>query len=377
MDLLISETQALNWKDAPPPPLRPCLPEEICDLNLTLIGKLISLRTVPRSHVGLCLKKAWNFVEELSIADMGPNTFLFKFSSEFDIKNVLDSTPWNINGHPMFLQRRDPEIPLGDIDFDYGAYWIQIFGLPPDHMNSANAHSIGTWIGTLLDVDQAAKQGMQLAKCLRIKVLLNITKPLIQGFFLNRHGKTPTRISFKYERLSEFCFKCGKLGHIAPHCPTYPPPISDPPYSAALRATPLDNADFMVFQHSPRAGAASSSLQQNPPSFHSIISHSTLCIGGSMTVIPSQPAGSVSVKVSPTRTFPSTFIPSFSHPTSVGYPPQISPDSTFNTNISPHKSSPITPTTQASPHNSSPLSPSTSHFPPHRSPNTNNSSESL
>ncbi|GLT65290.1 hypothetical protein SLA2020_377290 [Shorea laevis] len=111
MDFLISETQALNWKD-PPPPLRPCSPKAIRNINLTLIGKLILLKTVPRSHIGLCLQRAWKFVEALSIADMGPNIFLFKFKSDIDIKKVMDQIPWNINGHLLW----DPEVPLEDIN---------------------------------------------------------------------------------------------------------------------------------------------------------------------------------------------------------------------------------------------------------------------
>ncbi|GLT55107.1 hypothetical protein SLA2020_282560 [Shorea laevis] len=123
MDLLISETQALNWKDNPLP-LYHCSLDAARNLNLTLIGKLISLKTASKSHVGLCLQRAWRFLESLSIAHMGPNIFLFKFKFEIYVKKVLDQTPWNINGHPLFLQSWDPEVPLEEIDFSLGAYWI-------------------------------------------------------------------------------------------------------------------------------------------------------------------------------------------------------------------------------------------------------------
>ncbi|GLT55183.1 hypothetical protein SLA2020_283270 [Shorea laevis] len=127
MDSLTSQTQTMNWKDNPPL-LRPYSPDSDDISNLTLIGKLISLKLVPKSHVGLALQRAWRFLKSLSIADMGPNLFLFKFESAPDMGKVLDYTPWNVSGHPLFFKSCDPEAALEEIDFNLGAYWVQIFG---------------------------------------------------------------------------------------------------------------------------------------------------------------------------------------------------------------------------------------------------------
>jgi hypothetical protein len=154
--------------------------------------------------VGLALQRAWHFLESLSIADMGSKLYLFKFESADDMGKVLDFTPWNVSGHPLFFKSWDPEAALEEIDFSLGAYWIQIFGLPLDHMTVANATQIGNWMGQLLEVDNADVRGMQLAKCLRIKVLIHLQHPLIQGFDLARPGKPSIKIHFRYERYQSF-----------------------------------------------------------------------------------------------------------------------------------------------------------------------------
>jgi hypothetical protein len=74
---------------------------------------------------------------------MGSNLYLFKFEFAADMRKVLDYTPWNVSGHPLFFKRWDPEAALEEIDFSLGAYWIQIFSLPLDHMTVANTTRIG------------------------------------------------------------------------------------------------------------------------------------------------------------------------------------------------------------------------------------------
>jgi hypothetical protein len=101
-------------------------------------------------------------------------------------------------------------------------------------------------MGQLLEVDNADVRGMQLAKCLHIKVLIHLQHPLIQGFDLAKVGKPSIRVHFKYERLSEFCFICGRLGHIAPGCPEIPRPINDLPYTASLRGFSLGPLDYSL-----------------------------------------------------------------------------------------------------------------------------------
>ena len=45
-----------------------------------------------------------------------------------------------------------------------------------------------------------------------------LQKPLKSGFYLDRNPPPELWVRFKYERIAEFCYKCGRLGHSKAKC---------------------------------------------------------------------------------------------------------------------------------------------------------------
>ena len=105
------------------------------------------------------------------------------------------------------------QIPLNSIDI-----WVQIFDLPSSCMSESVGKQLGYYIGSFLEYD-TSNNGGSLKEYMRLWVSMDVRPPLKRG----KRLKTPNRdgffVSFKYERLSRFCFICGCLGHSDRFCP--------------------------------------------------------------------------------------------------------------------------------------------------------------
>lgn len=72
--------------------------------------------------------------------------------------------------------------------------WIQtkVLGTGTlDRMTKTKAAKIGQSIGKLIEVEFNASLGVCCTKYLRVKVEVDVHKPLIPGFYLPRPGKDP------------------------------------------------------------------------------------------------------------------------------------------------------------------------------------------
>lgn len=89
-------------------------------------------------------------------------------------------------------------------------------------MNDTTAASL--CLGRVLKVDFRSKQKVWITQFIRVRVEFSVSRPLLPGFFLPRNEKDDCWIYFQFERISDFCFKCGRLGHIQSFCSNLPLP---------------------------------------------------------------------------------------------------------------------------------------------------------
>lgn len=96
---------------------------------------------------------------------------------------------------------------------------------------------LGNRLGNYIETDKRTWLSEQ-AKFMRIRADIPIEKPLRRGGHVVNPKGEKFWVTFKYERLPNFCFRCGVLGHDEKHCPNTSIDNSDSPrqYRDWLRA---------------------------------------------------------------------------------------------------------------------------------------------
>ena len=79
-------------------------------------------------------------------------------------------------------------------------------------MSESVGKQLGNYIGYFLEYD-TSHNGGSINEYMRLRVSMDVRPPLKRGKQLRTPKGDGFFVSFKYERLSPFCFICGCLGH--------------------------------------------------------------------------------------------------------------------------------------------------------------------
>ncbi|KAI9070664.1 hypothetical protein K1719_047372, partial [Acacia pycnantha] len=160
----------------------------------TLVGKILSSKSLNIPAVASMIKKTWQLNDEMEMLDLDRNqlTFLFRFRHEKDYARVLKGRPWSIQGCLLNLQ---------------------FHGIPLEAFNDDNAKILGDTVGETVMYEKPKVEGRLGRGFIPCPFPIQLNDPLIPGFWIPRERKNPAWVSVKYERLQEFCYTCGCIGH--------------------------------------------------------------------------------------------------------------------------------------------------------------------
>ncbi|XP_062152170.1 uncharacterized protein LOC133860613 [Alnus glutinosa] len=182
-----------------------------------LLGKLMSDRRIQKEAFKTLMSRLWKTIETVAFKEIQDNLWLLEFSNRADKRRVLEGRPWLFDRSLLVLKEIDEDISPSQMDFSKALFWIQVHDMPLTCMNREVGLRIGQSIGDVEDIDVTG-DGVGWGRYLRIRVSVDITKPLERGRAIVLNGKS-IWVLLKYEKLPQFCYHCGRIYHEDKACP--------------------------------------------------------------------------------------------------------------------------------------------------------------
>lgn len=203
-----------------------------------LVGKVLLNREVKKEGFKAALLPVWKTMKEIKIEELGDNIFIFQFGCEADKRKVLAGGPWHFD--KALIVMTEPA-GLGEVtkqNFTHVSFWVQILNVPIMCMNTEMLRELGESIGRVEEVATDVT-GACFGKYARLRISIDITKPLIKVLHLRQedeeamdreeqeegedsvNSEKEIPMPVRYERLPDFCYVCGHVGHQYRECANY------------------------------------------------------------------------------------------------------------------------------------------------------------
>ncbi|KAL0337653.1 UNVERIFIED_CONTAM: hypothetical protein Scaly_2040400 [Sesamum calycinum] len=211
--------------------------------DLYLVGRLLSSRLFHADALKSTLLLAFNPGRGMDLKPLEGNRFLLKFNHIVDRNRVLEECPWSFEKNFLILSSIDLNENPQEVNLDWTYFHVHVHGLPLSKMSRDMAVFVGNFLGRFVEVDMDSS-GHVWGSHMRIRVSIDITKPLKRVMRIRTTLGDEQLLSFAYERLPNFCYLCGSLGHLSMFCELrFSDDFVDPgeatPFGPWLRATNL------------------------------------------------------------------------------------------------------------------------------------------
>ena len=185
-----------------------------------LVARFLTRRPINIEAITRTFRPLWRAEKGFVIKDLGENKASITFQDDVDLERVITNGPWSYDKFLVVLQRVEDDTPLASMSLNMAAFWVQIHGLPLRCMKRQIGQQIGGTLGEVVPTT-LEDEGTSAGNFVRIRILINISEPLCRGRLVGLGGGRDTLISFKYEKLPNFCYWCGCLTHADKDCPVW------------------------------------------------------------------------------------------------------------------------------------------------------------
>ena len=185
-----------------------------------LVAKFLTRRALNMEAIAKTFTLLWKTRKGFDIRDMSDHRVLFVFPDAVDVEKVLMWEPWTFDRHLFVLEKMNSSDVFDDLSFNQTSFWVQVHDLPVRRSSLVVAMEIVSVMGKV-DVGMSKERGSSNFNFFRTRVNVDITKPLCQGCRITMASGNEGWVSFKYERLPNICYCCGRLMHGDRECPMW------------------------------------------------------------------------------------------------------------------------------------------------------------
>jgi hypothetical protein len=202
------------------------------------VGKVISEKAARVDVLEASLGKIWCPRSGMECRALGENMFLFIFLQASGKLRALEEGPWMLLNELIDMADYDGTKTIDEISFTHIPIWVRVTKMPLGMMNQWYGEAIGNQVGEFLEMEKE-EDGSVVGQFLRIKVKLDIGKPLMRGVTLcgedKDGGGKDIWCPLMYEFIPDFCYLCGIIGHTDKFCGNEERRSGTKQYSASLR----------------------------------------------------------------------------------------------------------------------------------------------
>lgn len=184
-------------------------------LSLRLVGKLLTSKAFNVEAFKRTITQSWGVQKRVIIKAIETNFFVFQFFHWKDKEKVLAGRPWCFDQHLVVLNEITGDEQPAQISLDYSPFWVRIHNLPFNCRSIKDVTTIASSLGAVMEVEN---DELGLEKFCRVRLMMDVHKPLRRFQKIKNKNNTIVTIEYKYERLPFFCFLCGCMGHHEKDC---------------------------------------------------------------------------------------------------------------------------------------------------------------
>ncbi|KAB2606847.1 hypothetical protein D8674_006564 [Pyrus ussuriensis x Pyrus communis] len=181
--------------------------------GIKLVGKVLTQKPVNKWGVRNILRAAWQELGEVEIKWVRENIFVISAKDENVASKIIEQVPWAVMKKVFSVVKWPPELALEELELDAVPFWAGKF---------------------IAMEDPGLARGF-----LRVRIVVDTEKPLFKGCWIRRDTNRDTWVEFRYERLQDFCYRCGRIGHNNTECTVEVTEEGAVAYGEWLKAPPV------------------------------------------------------------------------------------------------------------------------------------------